>query len=156
MPDPVLNFNVLTKGQQPQPPPVSQHQQPNGLVMQEQQLQPQLQQQPIQIHQQPPIQIQQYHQPMPQIHHGMVLDHNTGMMVMAATDPSMYHHQLYAAPQYATGPGGPTVGTDDPNAVAAAAALQMLAQAAVYQTVPTGATGVTSSSANPQQQQPVS
>ncbi|XP_026819656.1 probable serine/threonine-protein kinase DDB_G0282963 [Rhopalosiphum maidis] len=153
LPDPVLNFGGLSKTPQPQPPA---SQQQNGLVMQDQQIQPasqQLQQQqPIQIHQQPPppLQIQQYHQPLQPIHHGMVLDHNTGMMVMAAADPSMYHHQMYATPQYATGvaPGPATGSADDPNAAAAAAAaaaLQMLAaQAAVYQPVPTGATGVTS------------
>lgn len=133
--------------------------------MQDQQMQPtpqQLQQQqPIQIHQQP-LQIQQYHQPLQQIHHGMVLDHNTGMMVMAAADPSMYHHQMYATPQYATGvaPGAAAGNTDDQNAAAAAAAaaLQMLAaQAAVYQPAPTCATGVTSPPSGTQSlQQPVS
>lgn len=138
-----------TPQSQPQQPPVQQHQQQNGLVMQEQpqatmqQIQPQ--QQPMQIHQQQPMQIQQYHQPLQQMHphHGMVLDHNTGMMVMATADPSMYHHQLYAAPQYTTAvtPGSAT--GDDPNAAAAAAALQMLAQAAVYQPVPTRPAGVT-------------
>lgn len=150
LPDPVLNFGGMSKTPQPQPPP---SQQQNGLVMQEQQMQPapqQLQQPPIQLHQQPPpMQIQQYHQPLQPMHHGMVLDHNTGMMVMAAADPSMYHHQIYATPQYATGVApGPAAGSaDDQNAAAAAAAaaLQMLAaQAAVYQPVPTGATGVTS------------
>lgn len=137
-------------------------------IQSQQQMQPvpqQLQQQqPMQMHQQPqPLQIQQYHQPLQQIHthHGMVLDHNTGMMVMAAPDPSLYH-PIYAAPQYATGVSqGPTTGSaDDPNAaaVAAAAALQMLAaQAAVYQPVPTGATGVTSPPSGTQSlQQPVS
>lgn len=150
LPDPVLNFGGISKAPQPQPP-VPQQQ--NGLVMQDQQMQPtpqQLQQQqPIQIHQQPPPLLPQYHQPLQQIHHGMVLDHNTGMMVMAAADPTMYHHQMYATPQYATGVApGPAAGSaDDQNAAAAAAAaaLQMLAaQAAVYQPVPTGATGVTS------------
>lgn len=154
----------MSKTPQPQPPP---SQQQNGLVMQDQQMQPapqQLQQQqPIQLHQQPPpMQIQQYHQPLQPIHHGMVLDHNTGMMVMAAADPSMYHHQIYATPQYATGVApGPAAGSaDDQNAAAAAAAaaLQMLAaQAAVYQPVPTGATGVTSPPPGTQSlQQPVS
>ncbi|XP_001952339.1 transcriptional regulator DEF1 [Acyrthosiphon pisum] len=150
LPDPVLNFGGLSKTPQPQPPAPQQQ---NGLVMQDQQMQPtpqQLQQQqPIQIHQQPPPLLPQYHQPLQQIHHGMVLDHNTGMMVMAAADPTMYHHQMYATPQYATGVApGPAAGSaDDQNAAAAAAAaaLQMLAaQAAVYQPVPTGATGVTS------------
>lgn len=134
-------------------------------IQSQQQMQPapqQLQQQqPIQIHQQPPLQIQQYHQPLQQIHHGMVLDHNTGMMVMAAADPTMYHHQMYATPQYATGVApGPAAGSaDDQNAAAAAAAaLQMLAaQAAVYQPVPTGATGVASPPSGTQSlQQPVS
>lgn len=136
-------------------------------IQPQQQMQPapqQLQQQPpIQLHQQPPpMQIQQYHQPLQPMHHGMVLDHNTGMMVMAAADPSMYHHQIYATPQYATGVApGPTAGSaDDQNAAAAAAAaaLQMLAaQAAVYQPVPTGATGVTSPPPGTQSlQQPVS
>jgi len=165
LPDPVLNFGGISKTPQPQP---SAPQQQNGLVIQDQQMQPapqQLQQQqPIQIHQPPPpLQIQQYHQPLQQIHthHGMVLDHNTGMMVMAAADPSMYHHQMYATPQYATGvTAGPAAGSaDDQNAAAAAAAaLQMLAaQAAVYQPVPTGATGVTSPPSGTQSlQQPVS
>lgn len=178
LPDPVLNFGGMSElPQSQQQTPVTQHQQQNGLVIQDQQqttlqqmqtppqqLQPQ---QPIQIHQQQPtpIQIQQYHQPLQQIHphHGMVLDHATGMMVMAAADPSIYHHQLYGAPQYATTvtPGSATGGTDDQNAaVAAAAALQMLAaQAAVYQPVPTGATGLTSpptGTQSLQQQQSVS
>lgn len=170
LPEPVLNFAGMTKASQPQQSSVSQHQQQqNGLVMQDQQQaiqQLQSQQQPsIQIHQQqpPPMQIQQYHQPIQQMHphHGMVLDHNTGMMVMAAPDPSMYH-QIYAAPQYATAvTPGPTSVTDDQNAAAvAAAALQMLAaQAAVYQPLPTGTTGVTpptTSTQSLQQQQPVS
>ncbi|XP_025408403.1 protein CASC3 isoform X2 [Sipha flava] len=169
LPDPVLNFNAMSKTSQSQQSSVSQHQQQqNGLVMQDQQqtiqqLQSQ-QQPPIQIHQQQPptMQIQQFHQPIQQIHphHGMVLDHNTGMMVMATADPSMYH-QLYAAPQYATAvTPGPAAVTDDQNAAAvAAAALQMLAaQAAVYQPVPTGATGVTppttGTQSMQQQQQP--
>lgn len=160
LPDPVLNFGGISKiPQTQQQTSIPQHPQQNGLVVQEQpqstiqQIQSQqmqssaqvLQQQAtLQIHQQQPIQLQQYHQPIQQLHphHSMVLDHNTGMMVMAAPDPSMYH-QLYAPPQYGTAvtPGATPGGSvDDPSAAAAAAsALQMLAtQAAVYQPVPTG------------------
>lgn len=153
LPDPVLNFGGMSKTPQPQ----THNQQQNGLVIQEQQQT--IQQIPQQIPQQqipqqpPPIQIQQYHPPLQQIHHGMVLDHSTGMMVMASADPAMYHHQLYTSPQYSTGvpPNSVPGGADDPNAAAAAAALQMLAaQAAVYQPVPTGATGITSPPAGAQ------
>lgn len=149
LPDPVLNFGGMSNK-------IPQPQQQNGLLIQDQsqttiqqiqsqQMQPPPPQQlqpPMQIHQQP-MQIPQYHQTLQQLHphHSMVLDHNTGMMVVATADPTMYH-QLYAAPQYTTTvtPGSTTSGTaDDPNATAAASALQMLAtQAAVYQPVPTG------------------
>lgn len=179
LPDPVLNFGGMSKTPQPQQqPPISQHQQQSGLVMEQpqqstiqqiqsqQQMQPaqqQLQQQQQIQQQQPlPMQLQQYHQPLQQMHphHGMVLDHNTGMMVMAA-DPSLY--QLYTSPQYAASgaTGSATDGVDDSNAaaVAAAAALQMLAaQAAVFQPVPTGPAGVTPPPPGTQmfeQQQPV-
>lgn len=153
LPDPILNFSSISKlPQTQQQPPIPPHQQQNGMVLQEQsqstiqqiqsqQMQPSaqvLQQQAtLQIHQQQPIQLQQYHQPIQQLHahHSMVLDHNTGMMVMASPDPTMYH-QLYGPPQYSTGiTPGPTSGSnvEDPNA------LQMLAtQAAVFQPVPTG------------------
>lgn len=189
LPDPVLNFGGISKiTQQPQQqPPVSQHQQSNSLIMPEsqttqlqalpqqiqQQAPQQIQQPPPQIQplpqqiqiQQPPMQLQQFHQPMPQInsHHSMVVDPNTGMVLMAA-DPSMYHHQLYAAPQYGTtvAQGTPSNNAEDQNAAAvAAAALQMLAaQAAVYQPLPTGPAPVTSpppgtQPIQPQQQQPV-
>lgn len=151
LPDPVLNFGGMSNK-------IPQPQQQNGLLVQDQtqttiqqiqsqQMQPPPPQQlqpPMQIHQQqPPMQIPQYHQTLQQLHphHSMVLDHNTGMMVVATADPTMYH-QLYAAPQYTTTvtPGSTTSGTaEDPNATAAASALQMLAtQAAVYQPVPTG------------------
>jgi len=134
----------------PQPQQQISVPQPNGLVMQEPPP-PQLQQQQsMQIHQQPPptpIQIQQY-QPLQQLHHGMVLDHNSGMMVMA--EPPIYH-QLYAGPQYSAVTPVPTTGTtDDQNA----ATLQMLAQAAVYHPV-SGATPPPPSGP-PQQQPPVS
>lgn len=91
-----------------------------------------------QIHQAPSMQLQQFHQPLQPMHqhHRMVLDHNSGIMVMATADPSMYHHQLYTTPQYANtiAPGSSTGNAEDQNA-----ALQMLAaQAAVYQPVPTG------------------
>lgn len=143
LPDPVLNFGGMSNK-------IPQPQQQNGLLVQDQsqtmqQMQPPPQQlqPPMQIHQQQPMQIPQYHQTLQQLHphHSMVLDHNTGMMVVATADPTMYH-QLYAAPQYTTTvpPGSATSGApDDPNATAAASALQMLAtQAAVYQPVPTG------------------
>lgn len=164
LPDPVLNFGGMSKITQPsqQQQTVSHHQQNNSLIMQEpqttqlqplsQQIQqppPQIQPQPQQIQiQQSPIQLQQFHPSMPQInsHHSMVVDPNTGMVLMAA-DPSMYHHQLYAAPQYGTtvAQGTSGNGAEDPNAAVAAAALQMLAaQAAVYQPVPTGSAPVTS------------
>jgi len=125
LPNPVLNFGGMSKTpQQQQQISVAQ---PNGLVMQEPP--PSQLQQPIQIHQQQslqPIQMQQY-QPLPQLHHGMVLDHNTGMMVMA--EPPMYH-QLYAGPQYSpVTPVSATGNADDQNA------LQILAQAAVYHPV---------------------
>lgn len=128
LPNPVLNFGGMPKTTQP--PQQMSISQPNGLVMQEppvSQIQQQ-QQQPIQIHQPPPQQIQmQSYQTLPQLHHGMVLDHNSSMMVMS--DSSIYHH-LYAGPQYsAVTPGPATAGVDDQNA----AALQMLAtQAVVY------------------------
>lgn len=93
------------------------------------------QQQPIpQVYQQPaPLQSQQFHQFLQQIHHGMVHDNNTRIVVMAAADPSMYHHQIYVTPQYDAGVAvGPVAGSaNDQNAAA---------QAAVYQPVPTGAT----------------
>ncbi|VVC26892.1 Btz domain [Cinara cedri] len=146
--------------QMQQPPPQMQQPPP-----QMQQPPPQMQQPPPQIQQiqlqQPPMQLQQFHQPMTQMnsHHSMVVDPNTGMVLMA-TDPSMYHHQIYAAPQYGTtvAQGSPGNSAEDQNAAAvAAAALQMLAaQAAVYQPLPTGPTSVTSPPTGTQQiqQQP--
>lgn len=137
LPNPVLNFGGMPKTNQPQQQ-ISMSQ-PNGLVMQEPTSQIQQQQQPIQIHQPPAPQIQiQPYQQLPQLHHGMVLDHNSSMMVMS--DSSIYHH-LYAGPQYsAVTPGQASASVDDQNA----AALQMLAtQAVVYHP------GATSSSPQP-------
>lgn len=54
------------------------NQQQNKLVIQEQQEEIQCQREVL-----PEIQTQQYHPPIQQIHHSMVFDHRTGMLVMA-------------------------------------------------------------------------
>lgn len=141
--DPVLHVGGISETPQPQPPAPLQQ---NGLVMQDRQMQPAPEQ--LQQQQPAPLQIHHFYHFLQQPHHGMVHVHNTRMMVMAAADPSMYHHQMYDTPQYDAGvAAGPVAGS----------AEYQNAAAAVYQPAPTGPTGVASPPPGTQYlQQPVS